>query len=214
MLEVPNFGHITTYVTWFDSPEKVLSVTSWTEIKMSQPLFQNTFILRRPRVVNVPDIIQIVTMITKATSEDSKFKTIKELCIKVQSILVFLDITKLLISHEKTLMSAEPKGCVKWFIYFLNHVEVRYNYAIAHHFRICVTNVRYGKTTSSGKTFKPSCITDCYKRISISAVIINCCNKIQHYFSCFQPGTNSSTEVKSLLNDNVKILMKRLLGIS
>ena len=81
---------------------------SWTEIKMSQPLFQNTFILRRPRVVNVLDIIQIVAMITKATL----FKTIKELCIKVQSILVFLDITKLLISHEKTLMSAEPKGCV------------------------------------------------------------------------------------------------------
>ena len=88
-------------------------MTSWTEIKMSQPLFQNTFILRRPRVVNVPDIIQIVTMITKATFEYSQFKTIKELCIKVQSILVFLGVTKLLISHEKTLMSAEPKGCVK-----------------------------------------------------------------------------------------------------
>ena len=156
---------------------------------MSQPLFQNTFILRRPRVVNLPDIIQIVTMITKATFEDSKFKTIKELCIKVQSILVFLDITKFLISDEKMLMSAEPKGC------------------IVHHFRICVTNFRYGKTTSSGKTFKLSCIIDCYERISITVVIINCCNKIQHYFSCFLPETNSSTEVKSLLNDNEKILM-------
>ena len=33
----------------------------WTEIIMSQPLFQNIFILRRPRVANFVDIIKIAT---------------------------------------------------------------------------------------------------------------------------------------------------------
>ena len=37
---------------------------------MSQPLFQNTFILRRPWVANFAYIIKIATMFTKATFID------------------------------------------------------------------------------------------------------------------------------------------------
>ena len=35
MLDLPNFGHMTTFTKQFDSRDKVLSVTSWTEIMTS-----------------------------------------------------------------------------------------------------------------------------------------------------------------------------------
>ena len=38
------------------------------------------------------------------------------------------------------LMSAELKGCVTWFIYFLDLLWLRYNCAKFHHCRICVTD--------------------------------------------------------------------------
>ena len=41
-------------------------------------LFQNTFILRRPRVANIADIIKIATMFIKTSFKDSK-KNLKEL---------------------------------------------------------------------------------------------------------------------------------------
>ena len=44
---------------------------------MSQSLFQNTFILRRPRATNFSYIIIIATMIIKRISKDSK--KVKEL---------------------------------------------------------------------------------------------------------------------------------------
>ena len=45
-------------------------------------------------------------------------------------------------SGEKMLMSAEPKGFFTWFIYFLDLLLVRYNYAKFYHFRICVKKFR------------------------------------------------------------------------
>ena len=47
-------------------------MTSWTEIVMSYPLFQNTLILRRPGVVIFADIIKIVTMFFKTITKDSR----------------------------------------------------------------------------------------------------------------------------------------------
>ena len=52
MLELPNFGHMTSFTVWFESRDKVFLVASWTEIMTSQPLYQNVFILRRPTVAN------------------------------------------------------------------------------------------------------------------------------------------------------------------
>ena len=49
MPEAPNHGHMTTSTIQFELRDKFLLVTSWTEIMMSKPLFQNTFILRSPR---------------------------------------------------------------------------------------------------------------------------------------------------------------------
>ena len=40
------------------------------------------------------------------------------------------------------LMSAEPKGYVTRFIYFLDLLWVRYNFAKFHHWKICVTDFR------------------------------------------------------------------------
>ena len=42
--------------TQFDSCNEILSVTSWTEIMTSKLSFQNTFILRRPRVANFANV--------------------------------------------------------------------------------------------------------------------------------------------------------------
>ena len=72
ILELPNFGHMTISTTQFESRDKILFVTSWSEIMTSQPLLQNTFILRRPGVAIFPDIIDIVTMVIKTIFKDSR----------------------------------------------------------------------------------------------------------------------------------------------
>ena len=43
---------------------------------------------------------------------------------------------------EKMLMSAEVKGCVTWFMHFLDLLWVRYNGAKFHQCKICVTDFR------------------------------------------------------------------------
>ena len=58
MLELANFGHKATSKILLESRDKSLLVTSWTEIIMSSPLFQNTFILMRPSVANFAEIIK------------------------------------------------------------------------------------------------------------------------------------------------------------
>ena len=66
MLELPNFGHMTTSTIQHD---KMFLVTSLGEIITS---FQNTFILRRSGVANFADIIKVATMFIKTTLKDSK----------------------------------------------------------------------------------------------------------------------------------------------
>ena len=41
-----------TFIIEFESRDKILFVTSWTEVMTSKPLFQNTFVLRRPACSN------------------------------------------------------------------------------------------------------------------------------------------------------------------
>ena len=47
-------------------------MTSWTKVMTSQPLFQSTFILRRPEVAIFADIIKFVTMFIKTIFKDSR----------------------------------------------------------------------------------------------------------------------------------------------
>ena len=71
MLELPNFGRITTSTIQFESRDKKLLVTSWIEIMTPKPFFQNSFILRRSREANFADIIKIATIFNKTTFKDS-----------------------------------------------------------------------------------------------------------------------------------------------
>ena len=43
----------------------------WTEVMTSWPLFQNTFILRKPKVANFADVSKIATMFIKTALKDS-----------------------------------------------------------------------------------------------------------------------------------------------
>ena len=61
---------------------------------VSQLLFQNTFILRRPRVANFADIIKMTTMFIETTFKDSKKLKALKIIIKIQAISVFLGVTK------------------------------------------------------------------------------------------------------------------------
>ena len=67
-----NFGDMTTSTIYFESRNKTVLVTSWKEIMTPYSLFQNTFILRRPRVANFVDYIEIAIMFVKRTFKDSK----------------------------------------------------------------------------------------------------------------------------------------------
>ena len=69
MLELPNFGHMAASTIKFES---ILLATSRTGVMTSEPLFQNTFILRIPRVANFADIIKNSAILTKNIFEDSK----------------------------------------------------------------------------------------------------------------------------------------------
>ena len=81
----------------------------------SQTLFQNIYILRRPGVTNIADIIKIAIKLTRAA-----FKTqqIRKNVLKCNFYVYFLIQQNLLISDEKRLLSAELKGCVAFITYF------------------------------------------------------------------------------------------------
>ena len=86
LIEMQNFGRMTT-----SSRDKILLVTSWTEIITSWHLFQNTFILRRLGVAIFDDIIKIITRFIKKIFKDStKVKRIRNYVWKCNLYLYFL----------------------------------------------------------------------------------------------------------------------------
>ena len=91
MLELPNFGHMTTSKKSFESIHKILLAMPWIEIMTSQPLFQNTFISRKPRVANFSDIIKLASLFINTTCKDSKkVKRIRNYVLKDNLYLYFL----------------------------------------------------------------------------------------------------------------------------
>ena len=72
MLDLPNFGLMTTSTIELESRQKILLETSWTKVMTLSALFQNTIILRKPRVANFADIMKIATMFIKTIFKDSK----------------------------------------------------------------------------------------------------------------------------------------------
>ena len=65
ILELPNFGHMTTSTISFEPCDKILLETSWTGIMTPSPLFQNSIVLKRPGVAIFADIIKIITIFIK-----------------------------------------------------------------------------------------------------------------------------------------------------
>ena len=91
MLQLPNFGHMTTSIISFESPDKNLLVTSRTKIMTSSPFFQKTLILRKSGVAILADIIKIVTMFVETIIQDSrKVKRIINCVSKPNLYLYFL----------------------------------------------------------------------------------------------------------------------------
>ena len=136
-------------------------VTPWPRVMTSSALFQNIFILRRPRVPNFADIIKIKT-----------FKDLKEVgrtrnyVLKCNIYPYFLIQQKLLIFGEKMLMLAEIKGCVTWFMCFLYLLYVRYNCTKFHHCRVSVTDCREGVCIPLCRNFPLDGISVCILFIS------------------------------------------------
>ena len=77
MLELPNFGHMTTFTIRFQSRGNSLLVALWTKIMALQPLYQNAFILRRSAVANFATILKIPTIIKKSFKDSKKVKRIR-----------------------------------------------------------------------------------------------------------------------------------------
>ena len=77
--------------------------------------FQNTFILRRPRVAIFADIINILSMVIKKIfikKGSKKVKRVSNHVSKCNLYLYFLIQENLLTAVEKMLISADLKGCV------------------------------------------------------------------------------------------------------
>ena len=127
----------------------------WEILWLHNLFFQKTFIFRRPGAAILADIIKIVTMFIKTIFKDSKkFKRIRNYVSKRNLYLYFLILQNLLVSGEKMLMLTELKGCLTWFICFLDLLYVRYNNgAKFHHCRIFMTDFR------EGALFAPSPLT-------------------------------------------------------
>ena len=63
---------MTTSLIQFESRDKILLATSWTEILMSLILLQKTFSLRKPKVAIFADVIKTANIFIKKTFKDSK----------------------------------------------------------------------------------------------------------------------------------------------
>ena len=94
IIELPNLGYMTTSTRLFESHYTTLLVTPWKEVVTSSHLFQNIFILGTPGVSIFADIIKITTMFVKTVFKDSKKLEELEIMHQMQSISVFLDMTK------------------------------------------------------------------------------------------------------------------------
>ena len=71
----------------------------------SKPLYENAFILRKPKVVNFADIIKILTIIKKTFEDSKNVKRIRNYVFKCNLHLCFLVYQNLQIFGEKNNVS-------------------------------------------------------------------------------------------------------------
>ena len=120
MLELPNFGHMAKLTLWHYDLNHVIKFCWW---RHEKKLWRHNFFFKkllffwRPGV----DIIKILTTFIKTTLKDSrKVRRIRNYVSKWNLYLYFFIWQNMLISGKKMLISAELKGCVMWFIWFLD----------------------------------------------------------------------------------------------
>ena len=78
MLELPKLGHMTTSTISFGPRDKILLVSSWTAILVSQPYFRNMLFLSMLEGANFANITRIaITFIKTAFKSPIKVKRIK-----------------------------------------------------------------------------------------------------------------------------------------
>ena len=80
------------------------------------------------------------------------------------------------------LMSAELWGCLMWFIYILDLLQLRYNFAKFHHCRICVTDFREGGPFCTPPILEQPRKCPSWIKLKIK-IVMNV--KISCYFSCY-----------------------------
>ena len=71
-LELPNFGHMTTFTLWFESRDKILLVINERNYDAITFFLKKNFILRRSGVAIFAGIIKIVTIFIKTILKDSR----------------------------------------------------------------------------------------------------------------------------------------------
>ena len=145
MLELLNFGYMTIFAIWFESHDKIPLVALWTEIMTLQPLHQNAFILRRTKVANFADMINIPTMfIKKPLKTQKKFKKLEIMCSNAIYICISR-FSKICWFSVKKCWCQQNSSGVSQDLYFLDLLWVRYNCAKCHHCRICKAYFREGQ---------------------------------------------------------------------
>ena len=102
---------MTKLTIWFEPRDKLILVTSWAEIMSPWPLFQNTFIIRRPRVAIFAGIIKIMTMFIKKIFKYSKIIKRISNYIPKSNLYLYFSIKQILpISGEKCSCQQKSTG--------------------------------------------------------------------------------------------------------
>ena len=132
MLELPNFGHMTTFTLYIKSRDKFCWWRHWQKLWRHNLFFQNTFILRRPGVAIFANIIKIVTMwIKKILTDSRKVRRSKIYVIYVLNAVINADVSRTKgLCHVIHLVSGSFLG--------------KYNCSKFHHCRILLTDFREG----------------------------------------------------------------------
>ena len=134
MLELPNFGHMK--ILQYDLSH-VIKLFWW---RLGQKLWRHKLYMKTSTVLLTWSKFQ-PCLLKKSLKNQKK---LKELCVQMQSISVFIGIVKFAGFRWKNADASRTQVVSTWFIYFLDFLCVRYNWATCHHCRICKTYFKEG----------------------------------------------------------------------
>ena len=144
--------------------------------------------------------------ITTIYKHSRKVKVNRNYVSKCNLYLHFLIWQNLLISSEKMVMSPEIKGCVTWFIYFLDLLWGRYNCAKFHHCTICGTDFREGGAFLPPPLHPWAAPKKPILKISLMENFIFCAVTLHPSVLRMFCNDCNVTNIKNSINDNLKII--------